>query len=226
MIRKSNIQGINIPNSAEALKATLFADDTTVYLSSQDDYNDLQEVLNTWCGAAKARFNIKKTEIIPIGTVEFRQSVVDAYSGQGSWNNYPRNVHVAADGEAVRILGAWLGNDLANEDIWLPKLEKIRSTLDKWTRSRPTLEGKRHVVQMIVGGMSQFLTDVQRMPKAIMDRMNALIRRYLWNDKHTPPVRTEYMLLPADRGGFGILDLEARNDAIDQVCSCGTRAAH
>ncbi|KAI9056416.1 hypothetical protein FKP32DRAFT_1549724, partial [Trametes sanguinea] len=72
MIRKSNIKGMNIPNLREALKATLFADDTTAFLCEDDDFQDLQKILDTWCGAAKARFNIKKTEVIPIGTEEFR----------------------------------------------------------------------------------------------------------------------------------------------------------
>ncbi|KAI0764254.1 hypothetical protein BD413DRAFT_446488, partial [Trametes elegans] len=215
MIRKSDIRGINIPHSAEALKATLFADDTTSFLSADDDFADLQKVLDTWCGAAKARFNIAKTEIIPIGTPEFRAGMVSTYRVTGAWGNYPRSARIAADGEPVRILGAWMGNGLDECEIWSPKLEAIRNMLEKWTRSRPTLEGKRHVVQMFAGGMSQFLTTVQRMPRAVITRLTAIIRGYLWNERHTPPVRMEQMYLPVGRGGFGILDLEARNDAID-----------
>ena len=67
MIRKSPIGGINIPGRTEPLKATLFADDTSVYLNEHDDFTHLQEALDTWCAAAKARFNIKKTELIPFG---------------------------------------------------------------------------------------------------------------------------------------------------------------
>ncbi|EIW58329.1 uncharacterized protein TRAVEDRAFT_100218, partial [Trametes versicolor FP-101664 SS1] len=72
MIRNSPLKGMNIPTSGSALKATLFADDTTVYLSEEDDFQVLQSVLDTWCSAAKARFNIGKTEIIPLGSREFR----------------------------------------------------------------------------------------------------------------------------------------------------------
>ncbi|OSC96249.1 hypothetical protein PYCCODRAFT_1448564 [Trametes coccinea BRFM310] len=217
MIRKSDIQGINIPNSCEALKATLFADDTTVYLSSEDDFNHLQTVLDTWCGAAKARFNIAKTEIIPIGNPSFRQEMTETYRRTGAWKNFPRNVHIAADGEPVRILGAWLGNDLSACGIWSPKIDAVRGMLERWMRSRPTLEGKRHVIQMFAGGMTQFLTTVQRMPKTCMTRLNAVIRLYLWNERHTPPVRMDTMYLPVDKGGFGILDLETRNEAIDII---------
>ncbi|KAJ3002608.1 hypothetical protein NUW54_g5756 [Trametes sanguinea] len=215
MIRKSGIRGINIPNCAEALKATLFADDTTSFLSAEDDFADLQKVTTTWCGAAKARFNISKTEIIPIGTPEYREAMVSTYRATGAWGNFPTGVRMAADGEPVRILGAWMGNGLNDCEIWSPKIESIRDMLERWTRSRPTLEGKRHVVQMFVGGMSQFLTTVQRMPSAVITRLKAVIRSYLWSERHTPPVRMEQMYLPVSQGGFGILDLEARNEAID-----------
>lgn len=106
MIRKADIAGIHIPRCCESLKATLFADNTTVYLSAEDDFEALQQVLSVWCGAAKARFNLKKTEIIPIGTPMYRAEVVNTYRDTGKWKNYPENVHVAADGEPVRILGA------------------------------------------------------------------------------------------------------------------------
>ncbi|KAH9890116.1 hypothetical protein C8Q73DRAFT_620413, partial [Cubamyces lactineus] len=126
----------------------------------------------------------------------------DTYRATGAWGNYPRTARMAADGEPVRILGAWMGNRLDECEIWSPKIEAIRSMLEKWTRSRPTLEGKRHVVQMFVGGMSQFLTTVQRMPNPVITRLTAVIRGYLWNERHTPPVRMEQMYLPVNQGGF------------------------
>lgn len=84
MIRMSNLQGFNIPQCGETLKATLFTDDTTVYLSSSDDFTTLQSILDTWCSAAKARFNIKKTEIIPIGTPAYRAEMVETYRQSGA----------------------------------------------------------------------------------------------------------------------------------------------
>ncbi len=77
MIRNSPLKGLSIPSSGKALKATLFADDTTVYLSAEDDFQTLQNILDAWCSAAKARFNIKKTEIIPLGAKSFRKAMAE-----------------------------------------------------------------------------------------------------------------------------------------------------
>ncbi|KAI0816974.1 hypothetical protein BC628DRAFT_1304461, partial [Trametes gibbosa] len=124
------------------------------------------------------------------------------YQTTGRWGNYPENVHLAADGEPVRILGAWLGNRVNESEIWAPKIEKILTVINHWKNATATLNGKRHIVQMMVGGMSQFLTDVQRMPKSVMIRLNKLIREYVWNDRHSPPVQFDYLLLPIEQGGL------------------------
>ncbi len=222
MIRKSDIKGFNIPRCNEVLKAVLFADDTTVYLSCDDDFGVLQHVLDTWCSAAKARFNLGKTEIIPLGTPAFREEMAATYQASGAWKNYPRGVHVARDGEAVRILGAFFGNGVDQIEIWTLVLTKIVAmrkplmhAIDRWKAGHATLQGKKHVVQMIVGGMTQFFTTVQRMPDQIVTRLNKIIREYLWDDRHSPPVSMEHVYLPVEKGGLAMLDLKARSDAID-----------
>ncbi len=215
MIRHSDLRGFNIPGTIEALKATLFADDTTVYLSEEDDFAVLQNILDTWCSAAKARFNITKTEIIPLGTEEFRAEMVSTYKATGIWKNYPRNVRMADEGEPVRILGAFLGNGVHECEVWTPTLAKLGAVLERWQQGITTLDGRRHVVQMFVGGMTQFLSDVQHMPPQICRRLERILREYLWNDRVIPPVSMEYACASREVGGLGILDLRTRNEALD-----------
>ncbi len=222
MIRKSTIRGFDIPKCEEVLKAVLFADDTTVYLSAHDEFATLQKVLDTWCSAAKAKFNIGKTEIIPIGSEAFREEMASTYRDTGAWRDYPRNVHMAQNGEAVRILGAFFGNGVNQADVWTMVLTKIvairqplMQVLARWKEGSATIQGKKHIVQMIVGGITQFLTNVQRMPENIVDRLNKIIRGILWNDRSNSPVALKHMFLPVELGGMGILDLKARSEAID-----------
>ncbi len=224
MIRSSEIEGFNIPRCDEILKAVLFADDTTVYLSSHDDFGTLQAILDTWCSAAKARFNIGKTEIIPIGRPEYRQEMAETYLRTGAWKNYPRGVHVAQEGEAVRILGAFFGNGLNQVAVWTLVLNKIvamrkplAQVIARWKEGHASTQGKKHVIQMIIGGMTQYLTSVQRMPEEILKRLNKIVRGYLWDDRHNTPVGRKHVCLPVERGGLGMLDLETRNEAIDMA---------
>ncbi|KAE9395179.1 hypothetical protein BT96DRAFT_1044975, partial [Gymnopus androsaceus JB14] len=54
----------------------LFADDTSAFLDATDNLEDLQKILDKWCLASGAKFNLGKTNIIPIGTEEFRKVVI------------------------------------------------------------------------------------------------------------------------------------------------------
>ncbi|KAI0822700.1 hypothetical protein BC628DRAFT_1283863, partial [Trametes gibbosa] len=126
--------------------------------------------------------------------------IAQTYRETGSWRNYLRNVHVAGEGEPVRILGAFFGNGVSDITVWAPKFDKLVSTMDRWKIGRTTLEGKRHVSQMMVGGMTQFLTDVQRMPPQVLKRFTKIMQSYLWDDKHNIPVGMEHMYTPFSAG--------------------------
>ena len=70
-IRASNIEGIDVPNLAEKVKISLFADDTTVILTEHDSFVELIGLLDKWCAVSGAKFNVEKTEIIPLGSTKY-----------------------------------------------------------------------------------------------------------------------------------------------------------
>ena len=57
------------------------------------------------------------------------------------------------------------------ESAWSRLLEHMHACLEQQEKSRPTLEGRRLIVQMIVGGVTPYLTQVQGMPSNIESRM-------------------------------------------------------
>jgi ribonuclease HI len=62
--------------------------------------------------------------------------------------------------------------------------------------------------------MSQFRTAVQGMPKEITKELTGIIREFVWDGKR-PLLSMDQIQLPREEGGMGILDLDARSDAID-----------
>ncbi|KAJ3910792.1 hypothetical protein F5877DRAFT_18422, partial [Lentinula edodes] len=113
----------------------------------------------------------------------------------------PNHLYVARDGEAVRILGAWYGNKLDTEQSWTPVLEKIDISLGRWSANGLTMEGRRHVVQMIIGGMTQYPTVVQGMPKSIEKRLTKRIKTFMWDEKERSPVNEKILYGPLEKGG-------------------------
>jgi hypothetical protein len=59
------------------IKITLFADDTNLFLSKDNRLDYIQGILDMWCKVSEARFNIEKTEVIPIGRKTHRRTVAE-----------------------------------------------------------------------------------------------------------------------------------------------------
>ncbi|KAJ7150818.1 hypothetical protein C8R43DRAFT_951252 [Mycena crocata] len=126
----------------------------------------------------------------------------------------PDTVHIAKEGESVRILGAQVGNGVESHAIWTPTIEKIDAALERWGRSHPTLEARRHIAQITFGSMTQYKTQVNGMPKSVERILIKKQRDFIWAGSKSSPVQREMLQAPIAEGGKNLFDIEARNDAI------------
>jgi len=98
LLRKNNqLEGFNIPGMEEKLITTLFVDDTTVYLNQNDLFDDLTNTLDLWCKVSGARFNVNKTEIIPIGSKTYRNEVLETRCTTPLNPAISQNIHIAKE---------------------------------------------------------------------------------------------------------------------------------
>jgi retron-type reverse transcriptase len=79
MLRNSDLTGIKVPGTDRRLLVSLFADDTTIYLASTDSWSTLWQVIDLWCTASTAKFNTKKTIILPFGSPEYRHRLTSTH---------------------------------------------------------------------------------------------------------------------------------------------------
>ena len=215
MIRHSSIHGIEVPGTNENTKCKLFADDTVVYLSHHDDFLQLQnDCLSPWCKVAGAKFNIPKTVIIPIGPKAYRIKVIEMRRTNENGPTIPDDVCIANEEQPVRILGGWIGNEINQVTPWTPVIEKISANLKRWESGHPTIEGRRLIVQMVVAGMTQYLTKVQGMPNSVAKTLTGIIRKFTWNGEGRPTVGLDHLCSDIKDGGKKVLDITARNEAI------------
>ena len=73
LLQASTLKGFPIKGLIERILITLFADDTIVYLDDTDNFLTLQSKLQLFCTASGSKFNLEKTEILPLGTPEYRK---------------------------------------------------------------------------------------------------------------------------------------------------------
>ncbi|KAI5986634.1 hypothetical protein EDD15DRAFT_2143942, partial [Pisolithus albus] len=192
-IRLSDLTGFKAPGLVYRSIVSLFADDTTVYLSASDDIDTLNSILSKWCCASGAKFNIDKTEVIPIGTKTYRDTVATSQKLNPLSSPFPQTVRIARDGQAVRILGAWLGNEIAEQAIWSPIIEKIESRLRKWHSCNPSIEGRKTIVQWTIGSMTQYLTCAQGMPKDIENFLTKRMKQFMWDSQGRSNISSELL---------------------------------
>ncbi|EIW80719.1 hypothetical protein CONPUDRAFT_57272, partial [Coniophora puteana RWD-64-598 SS2] len=182
LLRQSELRGYDVPDMAERVIVSMFADDTTVYLRKEDDFVTLQSLLDLWCHASGAKFNVNKTEVIPIGSPVHRKEVEETRCLAPSQQPLPPSIRIAKDGSAVRILGAWMGNGIDQAAIWSPVIDDIKESLERWDRLHPTMEGRSILIQWFVCGKTQYLTNAQGMPKSVEDELSLLTRQFAWDN--------------------------------------------
>lgn len=217
-LRKSPLRGLTYDGMEDRILCNLFADDTTVFLDETDDFGILLHILEHWCKASGAKFNINKTLVIPMGSVGYRESLRTRRALNLEGDKIPNDIHIVEEGEPVRILGAWYGYGMDEGHVWRPIVSKIKTTLDRWNASRPTIRGRAVGNNAMVGGYTQYATRVQGMPDKVITKIKSIVDDFVWaknGESKRNTVNMATLQAGTADGGQGILDLETRNDAID-----------
>ncbi|KAF6752733.1 hypothetical protein DFP72DRAFT_790274, partial [Ephemerocybe angulata] len=214
-LRKSTLRGFKVKEGVNRIITTLFADDTTVYLSQFDNFRDLEVILERWCTASGAKFNVDKTDIVPVGTRDFRCSVLTTRRTRADDgdSDIPPTVHITPDGTPVRVLGAHVGNNIDQLAIWQPIVDTIKKKVAFWLKSNPSIEGRNYITKLEPGSRTQFKTMVQGMPPEIKKEVIGIVKDIMWEGS-VVGVNKDTSSLPYEQGGRKVLDISKRNEAI------------
>jgi hypothetical protein len=71
--------------------------------------------------------------------------------------------------------------------------------------------------QAVIGGHTQFLTKAQGMPTHIEEELTKMIRDFVWDYDVHPRISLEYLYRLLNEGGLNLLEMKARNEAIELV---------
>jgi len=111
-IRKSSLEDFKIQGLEERVLVLLFANDTLVYMNENDNKKTLEQTIRNFCEASTAKFNNEKSEILLIGTKEYRNNVIKTKTVNKTNNDkLDQAIRIIEDNDSLRILGAHIGND-------------------------------------------------------------------------------------------------------------------
>ncbi|KAF6754647.1 hypothetical protein DFP72DRAFT_812388 [Ephemerocybe angulata] len=168
--------------------------------------------------ASGAKFNINKTVVIPLGDEDYRDRLRERRRLRRDSAPIPDDIKIAQEGEPVRILGAYFGHGISEKDVWEPTIKKIESTLARWERNYPTIKGLALGNNTMVGGLTQYLTRVQGMPPDTVKRIRKMTDNFVYakhGETKSNTISLDTLFNHWSEGGLSLLDLEARNEAID-----------
>ena len=211
-LRKSTLKGIEVPGMIDRLIVTLFADDTLVYLQETDDQNILKHIVERFCKASTAKFNLEKTEYLPMGTADYRKQVIETRK-IGENEKLDDRLTLIKDGELMRTLGAWIGNNAEAYPQWRGILEKQEKTIETWSKMHLSYKGKELIAKALIISRALFLATVNGMPEMIMKAMQEQIKDFIWDGKRKGLMRWSEIITDRKEGGLGIPDIEARLEA-------------
>jgi len=150
-IRKLSLKGFKIQGLEERVLVSLFVDDTLVYMNEDDNKKTLKQMIKIFCEASTAKFNDQKSEVLPIGTKEYRNSVIKTKTINKTNNRkLDQAIRIIEDKDSLRTLGAYIGNNSKTSVQWETILKKQLRILKRWSKTSLSLKGKELILKALI----------------------------------------------------------------------------
>ena len=197
-IRKNrNIIGITLPYSDPGtgkqaeVKLVSYVDDTQFFSSTEESIVETFKTANKFEKASGAKINKTKT--------------VGLYLG--AWRNkIPLFKEITWTKTNVKTLGINHGYEVDENEIWMEKVNKIKSCIQIWKSRNLSYVGKVLIIKTLLASQIGFLADIKPVPNNVIKLIESLMWNFLWNNKQ-PLVNRKTMYLKQSEGGVKMLNL-------------------
>ncbi len=183
------------------LRPSLFADDTTVFLKSTDDLDQLFETYQRVGQASNLLLNKAKTTLLRLGPT--RKQAPPQHLAELDW--------VPADG-TTRALGIQLGyGDQAKANFAIV-VEKIERALARWAQRGLSITGRALIANSIGLSRAWYQCRFLHTPTEYISKLERIIDKFMWPKRYSPVSRA-VMAWPMDSAGLGLNVISVRTNA-------------
>ena len=186
------IDGFPLPGTNSHKKLSQYADDTSVFVSSDNSMIALFRLFHRYELASGAKLNQTKSHGLLIGSWKSRSSL----PVQLKWSSS----HITA-------LGCRIGNDSTID--WNPLTKKLTNLITSWKHRSLSFQGRSLIINILGVSLFWYLASVEVMPKLVINNLNKLIFSFVWSKAYEPIRRTSLYLPPKD-GGLGIVNVSLK----------------
>ena len=181
------------------LKTTMYADDTTVILQSQEEVAVLLSILKRYGKASGSRVNWPKSFLLRMGALELYLPEVQTISAETRYEH----------------LGIPVGEDLEMplKAFWDNMLQKFRKISAQWMKCHMSLQGRVLVANAMMMSITRYALRFLDPPVGVIKDLSKEYYRLVWDDRASGTIKDLYACCPISKGGIGCFDLATVADA-------------
>ncbi|XP_016206261.1 uncharacterized protein LOC107646598 [Arachis ipaensis] len=207
VVRNGRISPFLIGREQVELSHLQFADDTILFCPPEEEtVKNYRRILRCFELMPGLSINFDKSSLIPINC-------------DAQWVH--RMCCVLGCKEAslpVKYLGISLGANPRFVKTWKPIIDKVEEKLSLWKAKVLNKAGKLVLIKSVLNSLPVYYLSLYKMPKAIVEKLISLQRRFLWSKKDgrngMALIKWEVVQAPKKLGGLGVGDAMLRNIAL------------
>ena len=183
----------------DSIKVSSYADDMTVFLTTETSFQALNDELTVYNSASGAHLNREKSVGLWLG----------------KWKRQENPLQIKWTTTAIKILGLTFSPSYyeSMKENWSMVLEKLKKTLDIWKSQDLSYLGRAHVLSTYALSKIYYTAHTYTMPHQTLQQFQDIIWDFLWIK--TPPLIKRLVCISRSRdGGLGMPHLLSRLMAI------------
>ena len=212
IMEESRISGVII--DGHLIKTTMFADDTTIILKTQEEADAVMSILHLYGLASGAKINLPKSYLLLIDRPFISIPKVKLISS---------TVHYVH-------LGISVGEDLEDhlKVFWEGMLEKLRRIAAVWLRLHLSLRGRVLIANALMMSITRYAVRFLDVPGQVRKDLQKEYYWLVWDDKSSSMIKDLHACCKVSDGGVGCFDLEtiantAAGTVVARTLTCPTQ---
>jgi len=195
-IRESNkFEGMELPNSKNKIKISLYADDLALFASSTSDILEFRQIYSTYSAASDAKINEKKTEGLLYLPYTPPKEILDC-----SWQ--PK-------GTPVRYLGVMIGKKITLQQSWSAAIVDVSNSIQGWSSFPLPMKTRSIIIKHYIFPKLLYRLAVEALDQSSKRQIDKMLRGFLWKSTRGKIRKNILTNLPKD-GGLSFPDLDSQ----------------
>ena len=187
----SDIRGIPLLGHGILPVLSLYADDTSVVVTSDKAVAAVFKVYSDFEKGTGSKINLDKCEGLWLGSWRNRLSGPVA----NRWTS-----------TRIKVLGVFIGFGSLDEENWRPRIEAVDKCLASWRSRSLSYEGKAIVVNALALSRLWYVGSLVPIPDWALAELNSLVFKFFWSGKKDL-VSRQVVIQPKSVGGFGLVSV-------------------